>query len=175
MTRKHFPWLCQTALLGSLGVFAIALSFFEADGVFVMLLCWSVVVASSAWFLFRVASRKISLAEIFGFPLFLACMLSIPNTHWPLLLKFKLSEPALTRFVRTHESEGSTPVARWVGLYYVERVDTDRYDGCTWLITGNDSNGASGLLFGPPELAQTPGNEWFGLAMAEKWRYTDED
>ncbi len=175
MTQKRFSWRSQTSLLGGLVVFAIALSVFEVDCVFVMFFCWFVVIVSSVGFLFRVISRKVSLAETFVFQSFLACMLSIPSSHWPLFLKFKLSEPALTRFVRTYESEGNTSPSRWVGLYYVKRIDTDRYDGCTWLITGSDGNGATGLLFGPPELSQTPGNEWFGLTMAEKWRYTDED
>ncbi len=172
MTQKHFPWRSQTALLGGLVVFAIALSFFEAGSVSVMFFCWFFVIVSPVVFLAWVVSRQVALAEIFVFQLFLACMLSITISHWPLVLKFKLSEPALTRFARTYESEGNASPSRWVGLFYVKRVDTDRYDGCTWLITRG--NGC-GLLYGPPKLSQTPGNEWFGLTMAEKWRYTDED
>lgn len=59
----------------------------------------------------------------------------------PFQIRFRLSEPALTAYVRG----GSN--ASWAGLFPVERVE--RQVGSVWLHTGTDWSAETGLVFCP--------------------------
>ena len=197
IVSKRF-WFSQFAIcFGGLAIFSIALSFFEFEYICVTMFCWTMLIVTSVVFAVRLAVSKVSLAHIFIVQLYIACFLSIAISHWPLRLKFAISRPALTRFVDTYESDGTNLPPQWIGLFYVKRVDTDRYDDCIWLITVDDPNGPRGLLYRQTArpLAGTKHvshrfddddlpihdpansvhlNEWFGMSLENKWRYTDE-
>ncbi len=122
-----------------------------------------------------IATRRYSLANLLILQLLIACFLSVPLSHWPLRIRFWLSAPSLNGFVHSIEANSSDNSPRWIGLFHVDRVDRERYEACILLVTNDNPVGPSGLLFGPKELSQNPGNEWHGISMTEEWRYTIED
>jgi hypothetical protein len=160
---------------GGVAVFLATLSFFEFDALLIRSVSLLFLVCTSCVLVFGLLSgQRFTLTQVLQVQFYLAFFLSLVLSLWPLHVKFAISRPALTQFIESYDPADVDPSPRWIGLFYVRRVDVQRYQNCVWLITKDQPSGPTGLLFGPTEDVQHPGNEWHGIPMNANWRYTHE-
>ena len=117
--------------------------------------------------------KQIRRRRWFVLPLCVLLLFSMLVYPWPLMIRFKLSQNAFNDALKYYQA-GKFAGNQWIGLYYVERVETVHYNNLrstTWFITGDSIGDPVGFEYDP--LPNHPMG-YLSLRVGHSW-YVYED
>ena len=115
-------------------------------------------------------ARKIS--TIIGL-ICLTLFISVPITHWPLRLAFKLSRPSFDRIANSLRAGSKFPQPVRVGFFRIKKAEVYKLNGKVCLWTDLDPGGKTGFTQCPPNYV--PFNLWSMIELDKDWQFVSED
>lgn len=103
----------------------------------------------------------------------LAVFVSVPVTHWPLRLAYKLSRPSFDAVAQSLQSGAKFPQPIRVGLFSIEKAEIYERNGKICLWTDLEPSGNMGFTKCPPH--DVPFNLWSMIKLDDSWQYVSED
>ncbi len=103
----------------------------------------------------------------------LAVYVSVPYTHWPLRLAYKVSRPSFDAMAQSLQSGVRFQGPMWVGLFKIEKAEVYEHNGKVCLWTYLHPNGSTGFTQCPPD--DVPFNLWSKIELDASWQLVSED
>jgi hypothetical protein len=103
----------------------------------------------------------------------LAVFVSVPLTHWPLRLAYKLSRPSFNSVAQSLQSGAKFQQPIRVGLFTIEKAEIYDMNGRICLWTDLNPSGKTGFTKCPPN--DVPFNLWSMIELDQDWQFVSED
>ncbi len=103
----------------------------------------------------------------------LAIFVSVPLTHWPLRVAYRLSRPSFEAVAKSLQTGTKYPYPLRVGLFSIKKAEIYNLNGKICLWTDLSPSGKTGFTKCPSN--DLPFNIWSSFKLDDEWQLISED